>query len=298
MIVVDGMSDFYRHYWKIQRVVGPNVAGFMGMIRGVFSYKKQDKDVRIVWEGKSTIRKNINVLYKGDRKRMPDTFYEQLNDTQSFLSHFFKQYMVEEYESDDLCATIAYKRDRMNKSTLIITGDGDLHQVINQNISVYNPVRDVRMDRETFKDEYGQKLLPHHLLALWALEGDASDNIFGVKGLKKRDELVVAYYPEYMMKSQLIMDDMNFQEVADEFIKKLEEDKKGIMTPKDKAKVMANKKLIYDNMNLIRLRLVPKEFYKRIETRDDPKALIEKYKCFKSLMKYLEELNENKPATD
>mgnify|MGYP000462906377 CR=1 FL=1 len=294
MIVVDGMSDFYRHYWKIQRVVGPNVAGFMGMIRGVFSYKKQDKDVRIVWEGKSTIRKNINVLYKGDRKRMPDTFYEQLNDTQSFLSHFFKQYMVEEYESDDLCATIAYKRNRIGKTTKIISGDGDIHQIINENISVYNPARDIEVNVETFKDEYGPNLLSHHLLGLWALEGDASDNIIGIKGLKKRSELVAAYFPDYA----LILSDIEFEDVAERFYKALIEDKKGIMTPKDKAKVMANKKLIYDNMNLIRLRLVPKEFYKRIETRDDPKALIEKYKCFKSLMKYLEEPNENKPATD
>jgi DNA polymerase-1 len=292
MIVIDGMSDFYRHYWKMQRIVGPFVAGFMGMIRGTFSYKKEDKDVRIVWEGKSTIRKEINVTYKGDRKRMPEQFYEQLNDTQSFLSNFFKQYMVEGYESDDLCATIAYKRDRMNKTTKIVSGDGDLHQMINQNIRVYNPAQKITLWTDNFKDKYGDKLLSHHLLGLWSLEGDASDNIVGIKGLRGKSELAAAYYPDH----GLMITDIEFEDIFDRFYKALFEDKKNIMSPKDKAKIQASKQIIYNNMNLLRLRMVPKENYIRIETRDKPKALIEKYKCFKSLTGYLEEPNENQPT--
>lgn len=294
-IVIDGMSEFYRAYWKMQKIVGPNVAGFMGTIRGIFSHRRECKKIFIVWEGKSTIRKTIDVTYKGDRKRMPDKFYEQLNDTQSFLSNFFKQYMVEGYESDDLCATIAYKRDRMNKSTKIATGDGDLHQMINQNIKVYNPAQKFTLDIDNFKDTYESEIAPCQLLYLWSLEGDPSDNISGIKGLRKKEELAIEYGPIH---DKLILSDIEFEDIFDRFYKALSEDKKNIMSLKDKAKVQVSKQIIYNNMNLLRLRMVPKEFYKRIETRDNPKALVEKYYCQKSLSRYLGESNENKSTYD
>jgi 5'-3' exonuclease len=290
MIIVDGMSDFYKHYWKLSRIIGPHVAGFMGMIRGVFSYKKMDSDVRIVWEGKSALRKAINVLYKGDRKRMPESFYEQLNDTQSFLSNFLKQYMVDEYESDDLCATIAFKRNRMDKPTTIITGDGDLHQIVNKNIKIYNPAREIETNINNFESQYTKEMQPCQLLWLWGLEGDKSDNIPGIKGLHKKEEIVLAYGPTY---TDLILSDTEFEAGAEEFINHMMDNQKNVIGIKDIVKIKANEKQIYDNLNLLRLRMVPMENYKKILPIESPEKLIEKYKCFKSLTGYLEEENSN-----
>ena len=284
MLVIDGMSDFHRHYWKMAKILGPTVAGFFGMIRGVFSYRKMAEDVRIVWEGNSTLRKNLNVLYKVDRKRMEGNFYEQLNDTQEFLSHFFKQYMVKEYESDDMCSTIAVKRSMKEKQTIIATGDGDLHQIINEYINIYHPAKKEMFTKNDV--QFKEVDNPLKLLGLWALEGDSSDNISGIKRLKHRDQIAKQYYPSY---DQLLLGDLEFEHYAQIFIDRILEDKNKIISINDMAKVKGNEDLIYNNMDLIRLREVPKENYTKIEKKGDPKALIKKYGCEKSLSKYLEE---------
>ena len=281
MIVVDALSDFYRNYYRMSKVIGLHAAGFYGMIRSMFSYKKMGSDVRIVWEGKSTIRKQKDVTYKAGRKKMEGNFYEQIVDTKIFLSYFFQQYQVHDYESDDLCATIAHIRNKDDKKTIIVTGDDDLHQVINENISVYSAIKQYIY---SYDDRKYTTLEPWQLLMQWGLEGDGSDGISGIKRLKNR-ELLVKNYCDW--KGSLILNDREFEILSEHFIENLLEDKYNIMSEKDKEKVIEGTEKIRNNMDLIRLRYVPNTFYNKIEKQDMCKELIIKYNC-PSLNKYLE----------
>ena len=265
MIVIDAMSDFYRHYYKLKHVMpgSEHYAGFFGMVRGVFAHRNTFKsnDIRVVWEGSSQVRKQLTGKYKGDRKRMEGNFYEQVNDTQEFLSHFFKQYYVDGYETDDLLATIASQRSKNGKKTIIISGDYDMHQMIDENTYVYHAAK---KELHTLEDYNKEDVFPPSLLGLWALEGDKSDNIDGVKGLKQRPKIVKAYYPNELHQKNLISDEQ-FYEINIAFIDKMLEDKDGIISVNDKEKIKNHLELIYDNMNLIRLRLVSPKHYLKIE---------------------------------
>jgi 5'-3' exonuclease len=285
-IVIDALSDFYRNFYRMSKVIGPRAAGFYGMIRSVFSYKKMGNDVRIIWEGKSTIRKNKDITYKANRKLMEGNFYEQIADTKIFLSHFFRQYLVHDYESDDLCATIAYIRNEEDKKTTIITGDDDLHQLINDNVSVYSAIKQYIYSND---DRKYTTLEPWQLLGMWGLEGDGSDGIKGIQRLKNRELLVKNYYD---WKSSLVLNDKEFDIICERFINNLKEDRYNIMSIKDKQKISEGIEKIKNNMDLIRLRYVDKAFYDKIEKTGSPEELIKKYNS-PSLEKYLENKNEN-----
>jgi len=287
-IVIDAMSDFYRHYYKLKHVMpgSDSYAGFFGMIRGVFAHRNTFKsnDIRVVWEGSSTIRKNLKGQYKSDRKKMEGNFYEQVSDARIFLSHFFKQYYVKEYEADDLLATIASQRSKNGKKTTIISGDYDLHQMVDENTYVYHAAK---KELHTLEDYNKEGIKPTSLLGLWSLEGDKSDNISGIKGLRQRPKITKLYYPHELHKKNIISDE-EFYEIHYAFSNNIMGDKEGIISDNDKKKIKNSLELIYDNMNLIRLRKVDQEHYTKIEKNGDPKALIEKYKT-PSLNKYLEE---------
>jgi DNA polymerase-1 len=271
MIVVDALSDFYRNYYRMSKVIGLHAAGFYGMIRSMFSYKKMGNDIRIVWEGKSTIRKQQAETYKAGRKKMEGNFYEQINDTKIFLSHFFTQYIVHDYESDDLCATIAYIRNKEDKKTMIVTGDDDLHQLINDNVSVYSAIKQYIY---SYDDRKYTTFEPWQLLGMWGLEGDGSDGIEGIKRLKNRELLTKNYYD---WRGSLILSEKEFEILSEHFIENLKEDKYDIMSGKDKEKVNEGIDKIRNNMNLIRLRYTSKKFYNKIEKTGDPAELIKKY---------------------
>lgn len=285
MLIVDCMGDFYRNYFKLSKVIGEKSAGIYGMIRSIFSYKKIDKDIRLIWEGKSTLRKSIDSNYKANRTKREGNFYEQIQDARIFLSYFFKSYRVRNYESDDMCATIAIKRSKDGKKTIIATSDDDMHQVIDKNTQIYSPIKEIFY---TYENRKYADLEPFQLLGLWSLEGDGSDNIVGVKRLMGKERIVKAYFPEI----DVIMTDMNFEAAANEFINKMLENSERIINEKNLDKIKTNEKTIYNNMNLIRLREVPKEFYEKIVGEDSnvPKEIIKKYNM-SSLYGLLEAIN-------
>ena len=264
IVVIDGMNEFYKNYFKLKDIVGESIAGFYGTIRSILSYKKKYGKIIVIWEGKSTKRITEDKNYKSHKTKMSDSFYEQLDDCKKFLSFFITQYKVNEYECDDMLATIAWKRHLKNKKTLIITSDDDLHQLINENISVLS--RKVVYDMNNLKYKNVKKLV-----LLWALQGDGSDNITGIKGIRGKEELVDKYFEN----DKQILEENDIKKLLDNFIKNLEtNNNKYLKVIKD------NYDKILLNMNLIRLRIVPKENYSKIEKNQYPDDLIKKYKCY------------------
>jgi 5'-3' exonuclease len=270
VVIVDGMNEFYKNYYKLRMSIGENVAGFYGTIRSVLSYRKLGRKVIVVWEGSSSKRKQENKDYKANRTSKNKQFYEQIADCKEFLANFVVQYQVSEYESDDMLATIAWSNDKKGKKSIIVTNDDDLHQVINENISVYCSSKKIMWNLKNLKYHIDAS----KLVLLWALEGDASDNIFGIKGIRKKEELVEKYF-EWDKNEDLKI-------VLDNFVFELEGHNE-----KAAKVIKENYYKILNNMNLIRLRVVPKENYAKIEKSIEPGFLIKKHNC-PSLLNYLE----------
>jgi len=131
--------------------------------------------------------------YKAKRIKAPDELYEQIPKSQEILKGFnINVFEKEGYEADDVIGTIARKfSDKLE--ILILTGDLDTLQLIDENIRVYalrKGMSDVVIyDREKVFERY--ELQPNQMIDYKGLRGDPSDNIPGIKGVGEKTASVL-----------------------------------------------------------------------------------------------------------
>lgn len=127
--------------------------------------------------------------YKATRVKAPDELYEQIPLVKKVLSVFnILIYEKEGFEADDVIGTIANLKsvDRPDIQTIIVTGDQDTFQLIDDNTTVLTPHKGlgetILYDEKLIKEKF-EGLKPDQLVDYKALKGDPSDNIPGVKGI-------------------------------------------------------------------------------------------------------------------
>lgn len=133
-----------------------------------------------------TFRKKIFPEYQIHRPKMKDELKAQfplVKDllTSAHLRHFEK----EGYEADDLIGTIAQQARSNETRVLILTGDRDLIQLVNNSVLIISPQKGLSQiklyDVEETKNKFG--VAPSQIPDFKALAGDASDNYKGVPGV-------------------------------------------------------------------------------------------------------------------
>ncbi len=140
-----------------------------------------------------TFRHKMFEKYKAQRVKQPDEFYNQIPRVKELLEIFnIPVFEKDGYEADDLIGTIAYQLTIANlKSpieTIIVTGDLDTLQLINENTKVFTLKKGINdtiiYDKKAVQERYG--LTPEQIIDFKALRGDPSDNIMGVKGIGEK----------------------------------------------------------------------------------------------------------------
>lgn len=142
---------------------------------------------------KPTNRHKEYAEYKAHRPKTPDELKSQIPYVKEVLKVFnVPVFGVEGYEGEDVIATIVAKEKREERKEkreyIIVTGDMDLLQLIDENTKVYSMARGVNQavmyDQEKVIEKYG--ILPEQVVDLKALKGDQSDNIPGVPGIGEK----------------------------------------------------------------------------------------------------------------
>jgi len=142
---------------------------------------------------KPTKRKLEYVEYKAHRKPMPDDLVPQIQYCREVLKEMnIPLLAVEGYEGEDIIATIITQlKDSSSKDqveSIIVTGDSDTFQLINEHTTVYSMARGAQQatiyDEKKMFERYGLK--PSQFIDFKALKGDASDNIPGVPGVGEK----------------------------------------------------------------------------------------------------------------
>ena len=127
---------------------------------------------------------------------MPDDLAAQMPILKDVLDAMnIPRYELDGWEADDLLGTIAARNTQQGWQTVLVTGDKDSLQLIDQAVTVklvttrmgQTTTRD--MTPEAFRAEYGFD--PIHIIDLKALMGDASDNIPGVKGIGEKTAMAL-----------------------------------------------------------------------------------------------------------
>lgn len=206
-IVFDGSNAAHRisnASTALTNSKGERVEVVFGLLRMVSSILRQNpaKSCYIVWDGKGSKarRQAKDPLYKANRgKEFTDEDRERIADMHRQVDVFwglFGRYLPihwmisEKYEADDLIAMIAFEMESTKKSTLIVTGDKDMLQLVSYHTHVFRPGKDNRYTPDSFQDLTGY---PDGLAFLYGkcLQGDSSDNVPGVRGIGEKTALKI-----------------------------------------------------------------------------------------------------------
>jgi len=197
LVVIDGKSVFYRGYYAMpglstkDGVPTGGVYGFATMALEVIKRLKPDY-VCVAWDKpKTNIRRRLALYpdYKAGRKPAPADFYAQIPILHELLRAFnWPLYEVDDYEADDIMATLARRAEEQGINTILISSDLDMLQCVSDHTSYFVLKKGLsnieHYDPKEFEQKYGLK--PEQFVDLKSLKGDSSDNIPGVPGIGEK----------------------------------------------------------------------------------------------------------------
>ena len=191
-LILDSSAVLYRAYYALPKLTAKNGQLTNAVYGFLLIFLKAIKDFHPHYIAAAfdfpapTFRKKIYDEYKATRKKMPDELKAQIPILKQILSAFGIPLLEKKgYEADDIIATICshFKKDNIEK--IILTGDRDLLQLINENTRIYllqTGIKKVKLlDKNGLVRDY--HLTPREILDFKALRGDNSDNIPGVPGI-------------------------------------------------------------------------------------------------------------------
>jgi DNA polymerase-1 len=189
LVLVDGSAMAYRAFYAIPGNLSTSdgvptnaTFGFATMFRKLFSGRKPAYGAVIFDPPGPTFRDQRYAEYKADRAPMPDPLRVQLPWIRRVVEGFnFPQHTVEGFEADDVIGTLVDAARARGMEVLIVSGDKDFAQLIDDDVRMFDPMRDVTYDPELVRKKWG--VPPHRFVDLLALLGDKIDNIPGVPGI-------------------------------------------------------------------------------------------------------------------
>src|SRR5690625_2449954 len=133
-----------------------------------------------------TFRHEAFAEYKAHRPAMPDDLRTQMPMLRELVEAMgLPIYELVGYEADDLLGTLAVKAKNAGKKAIILTGDKDALQLVDNSVEVLLTRRGITLidhyDRALVKESVGVE--PEQVVDWKALVGDPSDNIPGVPGI-------------------------------------------------------------------------------------------------------------------
>ncbi len=188
LYVIDGSNYIFRAYYAVSPLY--NSKGFptnalLGFSRMILKLLK-DKDVKniaIAFDVKAkTFRHKIYSKYKANRSECPEDLVPQMPYFREISKAFGIKVLEEEgYEADDIIATLTTEAKKQAQKVVIVSADKDLTQLVDKDVLVWDPMRDVLYDEKGVFNKFGVK--PAQMLDYLSLMGDSSDNVPGVKGI-------------------------------------------------------------------------------------------------------------------
>jgi DNA polymerase-1 len=189
LFLIDGTAIIYRSFFAFIRnplynSKGQNTSAIYGTINAFLRLvERYNLDhVAISFDRREkTFRHEITDTYKANRPPAPDELHEQVEPIKEFFKLIgLKEISCAGYEADDVLATLA-ERFKQEFDVIIVTGDKDFAQLVDDNVMLYDPSKEKVMDEEAVIEKYGLK--PKQFVDYLAICGDSADNIPGVKGI-------------------------------------------------------------------------------------------------------------------
>ena len=194
LFLIDGAALAYRTYFAFARNPLVNsrgeqvsvIFGFSRILLNLLDQEKPDLFAVVFDSPEPTFRHEIYTEYKAQRQRMPDDMAEQLPRLEQLMGALDLPFIRKPgYEADDIMGTLARAAAASGYQTVLVTGDKDLMQLVDDHTLIYYPHRAGESIEWLDADGVTRKMgvPPSQIIDYLALCGDASDNIPGVPGI-------------------------------------------------------------------------------------------------------------------
>jgi len=186
LLLVDGSSYLYRAFHALPELKSPRGEP-TGAMHGVLSMLKRLAADHVaaaracVFDARGkTFRDDLYPEYKANRPSMPDDLASQIEPLKQAIAALgWPVLAVPGVEADDVIATLAEDAKRQGWRCVISTGDKDLAQLVDEQVTLVNTMSNEILDPDGVRQKFG--VAPAQIVDYLSLTGDAVDNVPGVE---------------------------------------------------------------------------------------------------------------------
>ncbi len=186
--LIDGTAYIHRAYHAIRGLSNSSglptnaIFGFTRMLIKLMEDRKPAYAAMFFDAKGPTFRHDMYQAYKANRPPMPQDMVVQIPYIKNVTAGFNLPILeMEGYEADDLIGTFAQKAQKEGFEVVMVTGDKDFMQLVSDKIFIWDPMKDIRIDKSHIEKSMG--IIPEQIIDMMGLTGDTSDNIPGVPGI-------------------------------------------------------------------------------------------------------------------
>lgn len=200
LFLVDASGYIFRAYYAVRPLSNSKglptnaLFGFTSMLLKLLKDEKPEM-VGIVFDvARKTFRNEKFPDYKANRDEPPADLIPQFPYFRKIVKALNLPVLeLPNYEADDVIGTIAKKFEKKGWETVIVSGDKDLMQLVDEKVSLYDPMKDKMIREPEVVLKFG--VGPLQVTDILGLAGDSSDNIPGVPGIgdKTATKLIQEY---------------------------------------------------------------------------------------------------------
>jgi len=187
LYLIDGSSYIYRAFYAMRNLstskgLPTNAAYIFSRMLLKLLKDKDPSRICFVLDSKGpTHRHRMYPDYKATRQSMPEELQVQIPYIIKIVHAMGIPMIAKEgLEADDIIASLA-RSARVRYRVVIVSGDKDLMQLVDEETTLLDTLKDAIYDRAAVKEKFG--VFPEYIADLLAIMGDSSDNIPGVPGI-------------------------------------------------------------------------------------------------------------------
>jgi len=197
LVLIDGNSLMFRAYYATSykgNLMQTSTGLFTNAIYGFYAMTnnilRNEEYTFVAFDaGSQTFRHQEYLEYKAKRRPLPDELRVQIPYIKRYLDILkVPRFENLEYEADDILASLATKFYNDFQEIVIISGDRDLLQLVNDKVKVLLPTKGTSEFDEYNNENFYEKfnIYPWQITDYKGLVGDTSDNLPGIKGIGEK----------------------------------------------------------------------------------------------------------------
>jgi DNA polymerase-1 len=182
------MNYIFRAYYGLPDTMtspsGMKTNAVFGYLRTLLKIIREQQPgyIAAAFEGAHSFRRKIYTEYKANREAPPADLKVQFAYCRRLTEAIgIRAFEADTFEADDVIGSIAMQMAERGHPVVIVSGDKDLSQLVDDRIRIYDLAKNLWLDRSGVREKLGVD--PEQVPDLLALLGDAADNIPGIPGV-------------------------------------------------------------------------------------------------------------------